>query len=600
MTIVRLNKVTLIGPLSGKDEALARLQEQGCLHLTSLSPAPKEPEKAPPPHAERAYKALRFLTSTPRKRRVISRSDNFDVQRIVDQVLDNQQQLREAGDQRDFLLQRIKNLEPWGDFQLPDKEALLGHKLWFYILPVNQIKRLRQIEIPWAIVHRDNRHAFLVLVSRTEPPSDILPVPRIHTGARSLNELRIKLEEVEITLEELTAQREALTRWLFLLQQNLHRAEDQAAMEFAKTRTLDQCGLFAVQGWLPRHETGQFEAFAIEQGMALAIEQPDEHDRPPTLYNNPQQVSGGQDLVDFYQTPGYRSWDPSTVVFFSFSLFFAMILADAGYALLLGLILAWRWKAMGESGSGRRLRLLSAVVIGFSVAYGALVGSFFGVTPKDGTLLAAAHLLDLNNFDLMMKLSILIGAVHVALANGLIAYNSRQWRYAMPPAGWIAVIIGGLVLWLGTGVVLVETVGWTLFGLGLFLILLFSDPSPLRFGVAKLGKRLVNGLISLTNLTKIFGDVLSYMRLFALGLASASLALTFNQLADQVEQALPGLGFFLSLLILILGHTLNLALSVMSGVVHGLRLNFIEFFNWGISEEGYPFKPFLKKEKRHG
>jgi len=100
----------------------------------------------------------------------------------------------------------------------------------------------------------------------------------------------------------------------------------------------------------------------------------------------------------------------------------------------------------------------------------------------------------------------------------------------------------------------------------------------------------------LTNLPRIFGDVLSYLRLFALGLASSSLALTFNQLAQQVTEAIPGPGLLIGLLILIIGHGLNFALSVMGGVVHGLRLNYIEFYNWGLSEEGYPFKAFSKKE----
>ena len=89
---------------------------------------------------------------------------------------------------------------------------------------------------------------------------------------------------------------------------------------------------------------------------------------------------------------------------------------------------------------------------------------------------------------------------------------------------------------------------------------------------------------------------MSYLRLFALGLASASLALTFNQLADQVYQAVPGLGLLLSILILLLGHSINLVLGIISGFVHGLRLNFIEFFNWGIADEGYPFQAFAKKE----
>ena len=82
-----------------------------------------------------------------------------------------------------------------------------------------------------------------------------------------------------------------------------------------------------------------------------------------------------------------------------------------------------------------------------------------------------------------------------------------------------------------------------------------------------------------------------------MGLASASLALTCNDLAHQAAAAYPGIGLLLALLILLVGHVLNLALSLMSGVVHGLRLNFIEFYNWGLSEEGYPFKAFARREE---
>jgi len=107
----------------------------------------------------------------------------------------------------------------------------------------------------------------------------------------------------------------------------------------------------------------------------------------------------------------------------------------------------------------------------------------------------------------------------------------------------------------------------------------------------------LDGLRALTDVTKAFGDVLSYLRLFALGLASAALALTFNDLANQAARAYPGPGLLLALLILLIGHGLNLVLSLMSGVVHGLRLNYIELYNWGLSEEGYPFKAFARREE---
>ncbi len=98
------------------------------------------------------------------------------------------------------------------------------------------------------------------------------------------------------------------------------------------------------------------------------------------------------------------------------------------------------------------------------------------------------------------------------------------------------------------------------------------------------------------NVSKAFGDVLSYLRLFALGLASAQLAITFNGLAADASQR-GGIGLLVAMLILIVGHTINFLLGILGGVVHGLRLNCIEFFNWRLTEEGYAFQPFRRKSE---
>jgi V/A-type H+-transporting ATPase subunit I len=108
--------------------------------------------------------------------------------------------------------------------------------------------------------------------------------------------------------------------------------------------------------------------------------------------------------------------------------------------------------------------------------------------------------------------------------------------------------------------------------------------------------RILEGIFSLKGSLNAFGDILSYMRLFALGLASASLAITFNELADNAYSSISGGGLLIAILILLIGHVLNLALSIMSGVVHGLRLNYIEFYNWGQIEEGTEFQPFTRTE----
>jgi V/A-type H+-transporting ATPase subunit I len=125
--------------------------------------------------------------------------------------------------------------------------------------------------------------------------------------------------------------------------------------------------------------------------------------------------------------------------------------------------------------------------------------------------------------------------------------------------------------------------------------LLFNSDRPFK-GAMNLLLRFLDGLKGVAGVTTAFGDVLSYLRLFALGLASASLAVTFNDLASQAMGVGAGIGLLLGLVILVVGHALNLVLAVVSGVVHGLRLNLIEFYNWGINEEGHPFHAFRKKE----
>ena len=123
-------------------------------------------------------------------------------------------------------------------------------------------------------------------------------------------------------------------------------------------------------------------------------------------------------------------------------------------------------------------------------------------------------------------------------------------------------------------------------------ILLFSSREPLSLAPAALLHRLLEGLKGLTELSKAFGDVLSYLRLFALGLASIKLAEAFNSLAAM---SWGGVATILGVLVLLVGHSINLAMGIMGGVVHGLRLNLIEFFNWSLPEEGERFRSFERK-----
>jgi V/A-type H+-transporting ATPase subunit I len=598
MSIVRLNKLTLAGLVKEKTQVLEQLQTLGCLHLVSLASTPREPEETPPEHAVAARRALRYLAETPNKRRQVRSVRGFDMDGIVSRVLASQQRLRTVTDRRDALAARIADLEPWGDFRFPPADALGGCMLWFYIVPERQMHLLESLTVPWQVVHKDNRQSWVAVVDPEEPPRDALPVPRTHTGAVSLGELARQLEETELELEDVEAERLSLTRWIYLMSRSLDRAEDRAALRHAEAQTLDNEALFLVQGWIAQADVARVTTFAEARGLAVLLEDPEPADRPPTLLDNPERLAAGEDLVGFYQMPAYGSWDPSRVLFFSFAAFFAMILADAGYAAVMGLLLAAFWRRMEASDVGRRLRILAAVLVGGSLLYGVLVGSYFGVAPPPESLAARFKLLDVNDFDTMMKLSVAIGMLHLMLAN-LQQAALKRWRAtAWSHLGWIGVMLGGYALWLGGAEGAAQglaSAGRWLVGLGLGAVFAFGSERPVRDARSAV-LWVLDGLQGLTNVTKIFGDVLSYLRLFALGLASASLALTFNDLARQVAERVPGLGLLFALNILVAGHVLNLLLSVMSGVVHGLRLNFIEFYNWALLGEGYPFRPFRKKE----
>jgi V/A-type H+-transporting ATPase subunit I len=588
VSIVALDKVTLAGHACDKEEVFAELQQIGCLHLIPLTPEGEAAAEAGP--SKEAREALRFLASAPQRRRQVTDARRFDALEVERQALDTQRRLYALRNERDFLATRIQNLAPWGDFEFPPLETLGGQRLWFFQVPLRQLQEVAASGLRWEIVHEDERFGYVVVVSEEEPEG--MPVERVHTGAKSRQELVERLEEVEIELEDVEAERIALTRWCTLLGRALDGLEDRSARAQAAAQTAVADPVYALQAWAPRHRLDELREYAGSRGLALEVAAPDLSEKPPTLFHNAPELRAGEDLVAFYMTPSYWLWDPSSVVFFSFAVFFAMILADAGYALLLGGIVLAYWKKLGGSDSGRRWRVLLSALAGATGIYGVLAGSYFGVSPAPGSLLGALHVLDLGDFSVMMPLSITVGVVHIAFANVMDALRQPRWPQRLPPFGWAAAVVGGLGAWQGTQLPSQTLLygGAGLMGLGLLLVVGFSGYGE------KPVMRAVKGVSALTGLSNAFGDVMSYLRLFALGLASASLAIAFNDMARDVRQAIPGIGFFFGLLVLVLGHGLNFLLSLSSGFIHGLRLNMIEFFNWGVKEEGNPYRPFEQKE----
>ena len=586
MSIQPLHRITLCGLASDKEALLDELQGVGCVHLVVLRQShPLAP--ADTTRLRRARSAYRHLTETPYLLRPWSQDREIDVDNLVDAALKNKVRLTAARDRRDFLTERIQALTPFGSFTFPPEGALQGLRFWFYVLPAKDFPALAKIDLPWQIVGRNQKKLYVVLIALDEPPADVLPVPRIHTGSRSLMELRTDLEEAEIEIEEAEVERAQQGRARLALGARLVKAEDREDRRAAAEMSRDEGSVFVLQGWSPVADASHLRALADRHGVALILDEPSPEDTPPTLLSNPGAISGASALTSFYKTPDYRTWDPSRIIFFSFVIFFAMILADAGYALVLGACLALFWRRMGQSEGGRQGRTLLTIILIAAFIYGVMAGAYFGIAPPKNSFLGRLAFIKVDDFSTMMKVSVTVGVLQLALANAEVAWRHRGTALAVESIAWIVVLFSGLMIWLTP-----STVWHVILGLALLTVAVAASLShPVKRPVDWL-LRIAHGLFSLTHVSKLFGDVLSYMRLFALGLASASLAATFNHLAAEIAGDASRFGVLLAIIILLLGHGINIALGILSGVVHGLRLNYIEFFGWALPGEGYPFKPF--------
>ena len=590
MSIARLRKVTLAGTIKDKHTTIERLQQFGHCHVIDADDSERQPSQflAKDRKVQEAYS---FLMGSKFKRRSLTKSVGFKFNDIIDQAITIKNQLRSTEDQLEKVNDRIVKVMPWGDFIFPPSDYVNHFRFWFYLLPVSKRSALTRVALPWQIVGRSNTKLYVVIISGEEPGENILPVAREHLGAKSLNQLLEEQEQLETQRDELVAQREALTRFLYLIRKHLVHAHNEAHYKYVLQQLQQDDQFFTLQAWLPKARLVELERLAVEYGFAFIAEKPTAKDNPPTLLEPKQGFDSGAQLAAIYQTPGYKGWDPSAHLYFSFSAFFAMILSDAGYGLLLAVVLGFFWRWLGDSVTTKALRSLMSFMTLSSVIWGVLVGSYFGYGPPAGSVLESGHIITLTDYDLMMRLSVGIGVVHIVLANATAAWAQRYSLLSVcNKCGWIILTLSGYSLWLFEAEPSMRLVSSAGMVFSAAAIVVGNGKKPIA-GPLTVLQNLISGLLALTNVTKLFGDVLSYMRLFALGLASASLAVTFNQLSASGFDS-GGFGIVTGSVIFLIGHMINLALAIMGGVVHGLRLNFIEFYNWSEPGEGYVFSPF--------
>jgi len=315
-------------------------------------------------------------------------------------------------------------------------------------------------------------------------------------------------------------------------------------------------------------------------------------------------------LTGMYGWPNYNEFDPTPILGPFFLLFFALCIGDAGYGLLLLLIgyLIFKNKLKIEMFNGMG-GIIMALGVGSTIV-GFLMGGFFGLDlyqaswfPESLKSVMFKHLGGtdgkIGEYDVMMVLAIVIGVLHICLAMTIkaIAYTKRDgFRNTVSTWGWLLLIVGGIC----TAILAMafslptEIVKYTMIGIGAISALgIFLFNKPGRNPLINVGAGLWDTYQMSTGL---LGDVLSYIRLYALGLAGGMLGAAFNQLGAQVMGENPNVGTIIGfVLIVTFGHVLNLLMACLGAFVHPLRLSFVEYFkNSGYEGSGKMYKPFSK------
>ena len=501
----------------------------------------------------------------------------------------------------------------WGDFDATRIQELkdAGYTLRFYSCPTSAFRE------EWGVVinNKEGKTYFVQVDNPTfqDIDSEMLEkVTEIPAPEKSEAQWNQEVENLNGLLAAANARIEA---WKLANMERLQKELSEARQNIdwqrvtLSTDKLAEGSLCLFEGFCPIDK--ETELNTMLDGAQVYYEETDPvaEDATPIKLHNNWFVRLFEPLTGMYGWPDYNEFDPTPILGPFFLLFFALCIGDCGYGLMLTLIgyLIFKGKLKIEMFDGLG-GIIMALGVGSTVV-GYLMGTFFGVDiyraewfPESAKALMFNNLGvngKIGEYDVMMVLALVIGVVHIILAMTIkaISYTKRDgFKNTVSTWGWLLLIVGGIctAILAMTFSLPVETVKWTLIGIGAVSALgIFVFNTPGRNPLINVGAGLWDTYQVSTGL---LGDVLSYIRLYALGLAGGMLGAAFNQLGAQVLGENPNVGTWIGfILIVTFGHILNLLMACLGAFVHPLRLSFVEYFkNAGYEGTGKLYQPFKK------
>lgn len=638
---VDLKKFLFIGMEKDRTKFFEKAQEIGIVHFID----PEKKAKAEwPLELQRVIAAIKIVRSQP----VCEQEESVDldlVDAIVDEILTLQQRIENHQRNVVEIDDEIERAQPFGNFNVQDIQWIENEgnrKIQFFCAKAG-FKDKEDLPAELLYLSTDENLDCFIAINKAPVQYDSMVEIKLKAPLFELQKQKIKIDKELADLEKALKAKAKYNEFLHRgLIHKINRDVRIRASTFAEAQM--DAYLFAVEGWAPVGSIEALNQMALDLNLHVEEVAIEPSDVVPTYLKNHGVARIGEDLVNIYDTPSVNDTDPSLWVLFFFALFFSMIIGDAGYGLILLLLgLYFHRKQQKITPAGKRFFQLLYILSGTIIVWGVLNTSFFGMTiPMDSPIrklslmtwlvekkteyhfgrsdaIAAEWLekfpaiRDISNpFDILsramtinpetkriaydiydafansiaMELALLIGIIHIVIS--LLRYAKRNYS----SFGWIAVLIGGYLFvpfYLD-----VTSITQFLFGISGAsagsngLLLIYGG-----LGFALLASFFEHGWLgpveALNRLIQLFSDSMSYLRLYALGLSGSLVTATMNDLASSMN-------IVFAAILLIFGHLVNLVLGIMGGVIHGLRLNFLEWYHYSFEGDGKRFSPLNKIE----
>ncbi len=607
--IARMSKYDFVLYAAQSADFIERLRGLGLVDVTTTGWEPSEEERQVLLDVEGYGKAVDFLKTWSEQPEHAARKGEpyASGEEAYTAYSAAQQQAAALRAELGRLEKTADELRPWGPFPVDQMRALAesGVVLRFFSAPMSDFEALAAEGLEEAVltpIRELNGYTYFVMTGGRDLSVD---AQEMKFPTMDIREAERRIEACEGELAALDAEfaRAAASADL-LVQRQGELKERLQEMQVTSTATAAADGsLLILEGWAETETSARVDALLEEYPNVIYLKSdPTPEDDTPVKLKNGWFARVFEMVGDMYARPKYGTIDLTPFFAPFYMLFFGICLNDAGYGLVLlamGLYLLWKNR---EPGMMRRAAWFATLCASATILFGGFCGSFFGMN-------LAEYFPSVPFFDFQGKffsIALAIGMVQILFGMAINVWGITRafgFKYAFGALGWLIVLLAGSIAaglpmlnpdWVIPGFTASSPAFYAVIGLGMAMMLLLNTPGKFLNPLVNVGSGLWN---LYNNITGLLSDVLSYIRLFAIGLSGGVLALVFNSLADGFVPEGAGLvtRILIMLPILLIGHGINLFMSTISSFVHPMRLTFVEFYkNAGFEMASRSFEPLRK------